>query len=75
MNFDVVLLKDGVNGMDAKPEDIMRIPIQANTDDAMKLIQTGIGIAIDEGAIFVAVAAPGHATALERDVRRRSTAS
>jgi len=69
--FDVVLMKKGVNGMEAKPDDFTRVSVTA---DSVSLAEQDPAVAEAQKAGFslYRVTAPGYTTEFEIEARRRA---
>ena len=67
-DFEVVMLKDGVSELDAKPEDIKRVHVNAVSSLAAQMHDD---VQKFEGHKAVFVAKPGVPTDLETHARRR----
>lgn len=69
--FDVILIKKGVNGMDAKPDDFKRISVSAasvtETQTAPEVLE-----AAKAGFVYYQTTAPGHTTEFEHMARKRA---
>jgi len=73
-NFDVVLMRKGVNGMEAKPDDFKRVAVGAVSSTAAREAPE---VAAAAGKDFEVhqVTGPGHTTEFENMARQRAAAA
>lgn len=69
-NFDVILLKKGVNGMEAKPDDFKRISVTA--DSVAQSQEDPEVVAALKDFDYVQATAPGHRTEFEIGAQKRA---
>lgn len=69
-NFDVVLLRNGVNELTAKPDDFRRVPVVATGPLAAVMSGEAAAVAA-EGFTILHAATPGVATGPEAMARQR----
>lgn len=68
-DFEVVMLKNGVSELEAKPEDIKRVPVTANNTLAAQMDES-VQNEKEHHAVFVSK--PGVPTDLETHAQRRA---
>lgn len=70
-NFDVILIKKGVNGMQATPADFKRLSVSANSVTETQSLPEVLE-AMKAGFEYYQTTAPGHTTEFEHMARRRA---